>query len=458
MCLASGSCAFPLAQEPPLEVAFYLLRIEYTTTSDWTSLELHNPEDVLTVRMMDTTVDDVPPHVGINSIAFGQSPESALAGESVAVTVDFAVDASGIHRPLEFTTQKGGLNDSIIRFILIIGNRPQLIREIVHEGTLGTPGLNPLDFQVDLRPFADEPPTAIQIQQSHVPKMILAFYFPWYGMRSWSSSELADWPLVPYASNDPDTMRRHIEQAKGAAIDGFIFHWLGPGSDSDENLARILDIAQEMDFRVAVFFIAWNGDRWLEEEVMEEWLSYLIETYGNHAAYMRANSKPLIVCYNTAALPLLTWESIFEDLRAQGLDSTNIAMGSGMESLSVFDGLYDPSIFDLDGLHQRVTVLGRAVHYHPVLDNAAEAKFWAATVRPGYDDRRIVGSQGTFVDRGDGDFYRGTFDAALVSNPDWIFISSWNKWGEHTYIEPSLAFGDLYLLLTREFAQEWKDQ
>jgi len=56
----------------------------------------------------------------------------------------------------------------------------------------------------------------------------------------------------------------------------------------------------------------------------------------------------------------------------------------------------------------------------------------------------------------DGEFYRSTFEAALESDPDWIFITSWNEWWEHTYIEPSELYGDQYLRMTREFARQWK--
>ena len=47
-------------------------------------------------------------------------------------------------------------------------------------------------------------------------------------------------------------------------------------------------------------------------------------------------------------------------------------------------------------------------------------------------------------------------EAALQSDPDWIFITTWNEWWEHTHIEPSEQFGDQYLQITREFADRWK--
>ncbi len=47
-------------------------------------------------------------------------------------------------------------------------------------------------------------------------------------------------------------------------------------------------------------------------------------------------------------------------------------------------------------------------------------------------------------------------EAALHSDPDWIFITTWNDWWEHTHSEPSEQFGDECLHITREFGHRWK--
>jgi hypothetical protein len=107
-------------------------------------------------------------------------------------------------------------------------------------------------------------------------------------------------------------------------------------------------------------------------------------------------------------------------------------------------------------LLQTMAAAGRATRYYPLLADTPTPKIWAATVQPGYDDRLIPGRRGLFQDRQNGSVYRSTFEAALASDPDWIFITTWNEWWEHTYIEPSELCGDQYLKLTREFADRWK--
>jgi hypothetical protein len=54
--------------------------------------------------------------------------------------------------------------------------------------------------------------------------------------------------------------------------------------------------------------------------------------------------------------------------------------------------------------------------------------------------------------------YRATFDAALASQPDGLWINSFNEWVEGTYIEPGVQYGERYLQLTRELTGRFKGQ
>ncbi|MCK4310604.1 MAG: glycoside hydrolase family 99-like domain-containing protein, partial [Methanomicrobia archaeon] len=81
---------------------------------------------------------------------------------------------------------------------------------------------------------------------------------------------------------------------------------------------------------------------------------------------------------------------------------------------------------------------------------------WAATLCPGYDDRKIPGRAGLYQHRDNGEYYEKTFDAAFESSPDWILITSFNEWWEHTHIEPSVNYGYTYLDMTALFSSEFK--
>jgi hypothetical protein len=122
----------------------------------------------------------------------------------------------------------------------------------------------------------------------------------------------------------------------------------------------------------------------------------------------------------------------------------------------VFDGLHEYGVFTFADLVQTYLSTARGVRYYPLLSDQHTPKIWAATVQPGYDDTLQPGRQGLVQDRLNGDFYRATWEAAIQSDPHWIFITTWNEWYEHTHIEPGELYGDQYLEITREYADLWR--
>jgi hypothetical protein len=75
---------------------------------------------------------------------------------------------------------------------------------------------------------------------------------------------------------------------------------------------------------------------------------------------------------------------------------------------------------------------------------------------PGYDDRKVRPGSGFARSRDGGEYYRQNWRAAIDSKPHWVIVNSFNEWPEGTYIEPSQAYGTLYLDLTREWAARFK--
>jgi hypothetical protein len=318
------------------------------------------------------------------------------------------------------------------------------------------PDFNPLAFSLDLSTLKNTPPRQMRIQRVVPQRMLWAFYYPWYYAGDWSSTQLKDRPATRYASNDPRAIARHIEEAQSSGIDGFVSSWWGPDDYTDQNLKMLLDLARDKNFSVTIYFETLKDGGPRNADEIFNWLAYAIATYRDHPAFMKVNGKPLIVVWASGTVPLDTWKSIFARLRAQELDATFLAMGYNVANLEVFDGLHEYGIFTIPNLAETFTATARATRYYPLLADSPVPKIWVATVQPGYDERLIPGRSGLFKTRDDGAFYRATFNAALQSNPDWIFITTWNEWWEHTYIEPSELYGDKYLQITREFAEKWK--
>ncbi|MEK6574387.1 MAG: hypothetical protein AABZ58_08760, partial [Chloroflexota bacterium] len=61
-------------------------------------------------------------------------------------------------------------------------------------------------------------------------------------------------------------------------------------------------------------------------------------------------------------------------------------------------------------------------------------------------------------DRQGGTYYQNTFNAVIGASPDMIIVHSFNEWIEGSEIEPGTTYGDLYLNLTAQFAQQFKGQ
>jgi hypothetical protein len=290
--------------------------------------------------------------------------------------------------------------------------------------------------------------------------MVWAFYYPWYSSGDWLRPVLKDHPLTRYDSSDKATITRQVEEAKSAGIDGFISSWWGPDTDTDHNLRTLLDVAREKDFKVSIYFetLSGPGETPLDEIHIHDELAYVIREYGNDPAFMQVEDKPLIVLWASGTVSPGTWLKALTSLQGEGLDAVYLGMGYNVGNLDLFDGVHDYGIFTYPDLTHTYQSIARAVRYYPMLSYDRSLRIWAATVQPGYDDELLPGREGKVQDRLSGDFYRSTWEAAIQSNPDWIFITSWNEWWEHTYIEPGELYGDQYLQITREYADKWKNK
>ncbi|MDI6860912.1 MAG: endo-1,3-alpha-glucanase family glycosylhydrolase [Caldisericia bacterium] len=442
----------------PIYIDYYHLRIEYLTTSDWTTLELVNMvETILTMRFIEKI--GIPTHIGLeyNMLSLNQPLEESIKEKMVGMKVDFAISSEKITQPLFFILKKGNLGKSIVRIFIITNEKIQIIKEITHIGEVpGSEGLNPISFEIDLKLLKNLSHTQIVINRP-TKKMILSFYYPWYHEYDWSSPMLRDRPLKLYSSNDPKAILRQITQAQQAGIDGFISSWWGPKHYEDQNLEILLNLAHKKNFSISIYFetLTETGPR--DEEEIYQMLKYIIDKYGDHPAFLKIDGKPVIVIWASQEVPLKTWENIFTKLRNEGRDAIYIGCGYNIDNLNVFDGIHEYGIFGFKDLNEVYKTVSSYTRYFSLLsDEPNKSKIWVATVQPGYDDRLIPGRIGYVKDRENGWCYWNTFEAAIESDPDLIFITTWNEWWEHTYIEPSELYGGIYLWITYVFASKWK--
>lgn len=290
--------------------------------------------------------------------------------------------------------------------------------------------------------------------QAQGERLVLAFYYPWFDKNAWNSGTMPDLPEVPYNSDHPEAMIRHIEQAKGAGIDAFVLNWWGQGSRTEKNLKALLDLSAERGFRVAVDFD-------LNSPVMQGSASYvtnlrhLLQVHAAHPAYLRVGGRPVVFFYNVSRLSVDAWRSI-RDQADPSRQALWIAEGTNINYQAVFDGHHLYSITWPNRIPPANTLSSWASRVQKYNQQHGADKIWVATVMPGYDDRKARPGSGFARSRDDGAYYRACWQAAIASQPQWVVINSFNEWPEGSYIEPSKAYGHYYLDLTRELAAQFK--
>ena len=305
------------------------------------------------------------------------------------------------------------------------------------------------------------------------PRLVLAGYSAWYDDNRWSDCNISagDRPKQTYHSDDPAAIRRHVEMAVGAGIDGLTLQWFAPGERTDRNMAQLLAQSQGTSLRSTVIFLRhiWPGSPAASHDSVSDSIRYLLDTYSQHPNFLVYQGKPVIIFCDMYRVPKQGGQSAVQAwaaIRARvDPEHRSIWIAEGLDPayLEVFDGLYVYKITHSTAPNDYVKDSRWASSVRNWEQRTGQPKYWMATVMPGWDDLRSKcradlrgGVPVHKADRQGGAFYRATFDAAMASSPDWLWVNSINEWVEGTYIEPSEQYGDIYLQITGELARRFK--
>ena len=300
-------------------------------------------------------------------------------------------------------------------------------------------------------------------------RLVMALYYPWYGMDTWTDPVLSDVPEIPYNGFDPEAVARHVGWARDAGIDVLVSAWFGPGNPTDPNLQLLMESVDPAQMSVAVLFETDSPEFFPSLASQQVALEYALNVHATHPAYFRYQGKPVIVFWRPRAIyigsqranrddanAVNAWRQLRDQVDPQR-ESIWIAESENGIYLDVFDGLVTYNIAAAPDPAVRLAANARVVRDY----NARQGtqKLWIATVMPGYDDSRLLERADRFARaREDGAYYRRTFAGAVATNPDLISIHSFNEWVEGHQIEPSVTYGSLYLELTRELVAAWKNR
>jgi hypothetical protein len=264
---------------------------------------------------------------------------------------------------------------------------------------------------------------------------VLAHYYIWYDATSWNRAK-TDFPLLGrYSSDQASVMRRHIELAQSAGIDGFIVSWKST-EVLDPRLEQLVAIAEEMDFKLAITYqgLDFNRDP-LTIDRVESDLDVFIQRYADSPVF-DIFGKPLVVVTGTWELSGGDVQRITHSRRSDLLILATEKDVDGYRAIADYvDGnlYYWSSVnpFTNSNHAAKLAEMGNEIRAHGGL--------WIAPVAPGFDATEVGGT--TVVERRDGETLREEWQAALDSIPDAIGIISWNEFSENTHIEPSENHG-----------------
>jgi len=369
----------------------------------------------------------------------------------------------------------GDLEYTVVRVFSNVGGEIREVWRFINEGMVrGSEGVNTRSSLLSEEVFISSEGKEIKISKRRRPKLVLAFYYPWYGNPQGTSRRWFHWkgvtygdiatathfPLLgPYDSWDEDVIRSHIAMARVMGIDGFICSWWGMGTFEDSAFRRILRVAREEGFKVTIYY---ESVRDINKEQIVEELSYVLKEYSSDPAFLKIGEKPVIFIYAVKAKDrdLLFWSDVLNMVRKKtSIDTMYIGDTYDISFLSIFEGLhtYNP-IWVKDHMKVYKEMSQNVKSYVPreaTSIGKSARKLWCAGVVPGYDDRKVR-KPGTYISREGGKYYERIWRAAIESEADIITICSWNEWHEGTEIEPGKELGFKYLIMTKRFIEEYK--
>ncbi|MCU0665131.1 MAG: hypothetical protein MUC50_22750, partial [Myxococcota bacterium] len=490
-----GQCGCGVPEGTCAVVAYYHLRVELSSSSDWAKVVIAKPEHVLRVGTPRITGGGNRVRANLDLI------EVNRPSGTVTISADYAVKPVAIKEGLQNffgLLTKGSSGQTTFSVRRIDGACSNLAScpggvEIGRASAGQGVGQATIQFQSDQG--QNVAPKSAEMLPS--PPLAWAVYYPWYRDRDpfasntleqsianrgdlrnrvnsyWTNNtSFKDRPVGPsdmggmgMLSYDPVALRTQVEQAVGAGIDGFLPYYRGTTHFTHGATGLLLDAVSEVNaaqgvgFRVGLHLSpqgaqenAGSGD---PVDLLAAWATDFVRKYGNHPAVMKIYSKPLAIVYSTGLFEPGDWKRFRERCAGNGVQLFLVADNASAtdfgEYIVHFDGAIGRSIDAARGRE-----IGTQLRHNAIF-TSERPKLWLGEARPGFDSsNRGEPKDSKYEPRDNGATFQERFDEAEAIHPQWIRIVSWNEYYEHTHIEPSRDYASQYLNIVRDRVGSWK--
>jgi hypothetical protein len=266
-------------------------------------------------------------------------------------------------------------------------------------------------------------------------------------------AEIVDLPAEgQYDQGQPSIFDHHIDLAARAGIAGFLVSWRGTGargqrpassgynSRLDLLVSRVnsYNAAHGTNFGLGLAFAAF-GDYARPAEKIAADLDYFATRYGrDHAFRNPYESKPVVMWLDSRKHQLATVAEV-----SAGARRRLYLVGDETEQSWPRDARYlDGTSYYWSTENPWANPRAGATLETLAAEVRKEGKRWFAPLIAGYNKQLLGGS---CVPRRGVETLSKIWETNLRSRPDGWFAISWNELVENTHLEPSLAYGSLYL-------------
>jgi hypothetical protein len=272
---------------------------------------------------------------------------------------------------------------------------------------------------------------------------VIADYQPWFGDKEHIN--------VGYSTQDPNVLRKQIQQAKDLGIYAFAVDWYGERRPFlDRSYALLQQIAAQNQFHVGLMYDETEEDNGHATDDALEAMDKAYRAYiGPEApyrnAYLTYQGRPVIFIFPKRGNT--DWSRVREQLNSWENPPLLIYKDEPpVQHARAFDGFYawvhpGPKGWSPDGSEWGEQYLET---FYQKMKNKFPDKFLVGTVWPGFNDTKASWSLNRHMDRRCGKTFEDTlrvfrrYDDGSHPMP-FLLIATWNDYEEGTEIEPGIA-------------------